>query len=265
MTENVDDIVSELEELYQLDSPGTCPCEDRTGHFYPYPISVPGIAHIQYPEPHVLITDLYDDQQDWYHIRGLIGEFARQSFVCYNKGLYFASTAASISCVELTLKYECIRNGKDPHTLEGNWTLGTAIIDCQKKGLFVEFDTKLNLINKARNGIFHFNPKKLREAITTIKNNIDEINSANNPDVEIKRMGLVYDGEIGRLVDESELPPDDPLTELTNFEWSVIAYYSYELMNEIGRSIYGIEKKHEKYQESLADYSRRDQISKDDE
>jgi len=265
MIEKDDDFISWLERIYFLEAPGQSSYEDHIGHYYPYPISEIGIEFIPLPEPHALITDWYNDPQDWYHIRNLIDEFARQSFVCYHKGLFFASTAASISCIELILKYECLRNAKepkDPRALEENWTLGTAIKDCRDKGLFLEFDTKLNLINTVRNGIFHFNPVKLRKVMIAIRKDIDESNSADKPDSGIKNMGLVYKDGIGYLVELSDLPPEDPLMNLTNIEWSVIAYYSYELMNEIGCSIYGIEKKIGCLRECLDDYSRINRLSK---
>ncbi len=103
--------------------------EHDDGNFYPKDIKPVNIPFIQYPEPHVLITDLYENPEEWYGIYTIIGDFAEQSFLCYQKGYYHASMACAINCCEYVLKYEYLRKvkRKDAEEFIKTATLGSFV------------------------------------------------------------------------------------------------------------------------------------------
>ena len=160
----------DLIRFYKRQTPDYSKTEDDDGTFYPKKIPVPAIIYVPPAEPHILITDWYDKPQDWYHISELIEEFADQSFVSYYNGLYFASYTLSTSCLELTLKYELLRNKIiEPSKLEeGNFTLFKAVEQIDKLGLS-EYKSRLDITHTLRNGMYHYNPKKIRESLNLIQ------------------------------------------------------------------------------------------------
>lgn len=146
----------------------------ENGEVYPKDIPFPDIRFIQYAEPHVLITDWYDDKEEWYGLREIIKDFAEESYLSYEKGLWFASISSAINCCEYILKYELFRYLKQNNKEELEkaskdyyLTLGKLkdnLYGCldllEIKDLFLD---KLNYINLVRNSIYHFNPEKSKK------------------------------------------------------------------------------------------------------
>ena len=193
---------------------------------------MPAIAYVPPAEPQILITDWYDNPQDWYHISELIEEFPDQSFVSYYHGLYFASYTLSTSCLELTLKYELLRKKIiEPSKLEdGKFTLFKAIEQIDTLGLS-EYRHRLNITHTLRNGMFHYNPKKLRDALILIGKEQSQSDSvmSNNSIVGSA------DGSPIEEFQESDFLPDLSFL-LDNTEWSKIAFFTYTLMYDITRN-----------------------------
>ena len=78
----------------------------ENGEVYPKNVSFPDIRFIQYPEPHVLITNLYDTNEEWYRIKEIIKDFAEEAYLSYEMGFWLASISSAINCCEYILKYE---------------------------------------------------------------------------------------------------------------------------------------------------------------
>ena len=74
--------------------------EYENGEVYPKDVSLPNIRYIQYAELHVIITDWYDENPDWYRMPKLIKGFAEESYLSYEQGLWFSSIASAINCCE---------------------------------------------------------------------------------------------------------------------------------------------------------------------
>src|SRR3989344_2498516 len=108
--------------------------EYENGDIYPKDIEEPDIRVIQYAEPHVFVTDLYDEDKDWYHMPSLIRGFADEAYLSYQSGFFLSSIASAINCCEYILKYEYLRhlNNTDKTKAEEKskdkyFTLGTFI------------------------------------------------------------------------------------------------------------------------------------------
>ena len=151
--------------------------EQRDGEFYPKEIDIPKIEYIQYPEPHILITDLYKEPQEWYEIYTLIEPYAEQAFLCYEKGYWHASIACCINCCECILKYEFLRKisrvdaKRKIHELTLGSFTGQNSINLKKLRIKKKFQSRLNYLNNVRIGLYHFNPKKIKK-INRIGNTI---------------------------------------------------------------------------------------------
>ena len=199
---------------------------------------------------------MYDNPQDWYHISELIEEFADQSFVSYHNGLYFASYTLSTNCLELTLKYELLRNKiVEPSKLEeGNFTLFKAIEQIDKLGLS-EYKPRLDITHTLRNGMFHYNPKKLRDALILIGKELYQSDSVmfNNSIVGSA------DGTVIEEFQEIDFLPDLSFL-LDNTEWSKIAFFTYSLMYDITRQLYGEANRIKYVEEGLDDYHRKEKL-----
>jgi hypothetical protein len=246
----------DLIRFYKRQTPDYSKTEDDDGTFYPKKIPVPAIIYVPPAEPHILITDWYDNPQDWYHISELIEEFADQSFVSYYNGLYFASYTLSTSCLELTLKYELLRNKIiEPSKLEeGNFTLFKAVEQIDKLGLS-EYKSRLDITHTLRNGMFHYNPKKIRDALILIGKELYHSDSlmSNNSIVGSA------DGSAIEEFQESDFLPDLSFL-LDNTEWSKIAFFTYTLMYDITRQLYGETNRIKYVKEGLDDYQRKEKL-----
>ena len=146
----------------------------ENGEVYPKDVSFPDIRFIQYAEPHVLITDLYDKKEEWYSLREIIKDFAEESYLSYEQGLWFASISSAINCCEYILKYELFRylNQNNKEELEKvskdyYLTLGKIkdnIYGCLDLLSIREmFFDKIDYLNLVRNSIYHFNPEKSKK------------------------------------------------------------------------------------------------------
>ena len=146
----------------------------ENGEIYPKEIDFPDPIFIQYAEPHVLITDLYDEKQEWYSLREIIEDFAEEAYLSYQAGFWLASIASSINCVEYIIKYEFFRylNNHDKERLKKAskdyyFSLGkikdnsyNCLKELKIKSLFQD---KLEYLNLVRNAIYHFNPEKAKK------------------------------------------------------------------------------------------------------
>lgn len=151
-----------------------CTFRYENGEIYPKEVSFPDIRFIQYAEPHVLITDLYDNNEEWYGLKEIIGNFSEEAYLSYEMGLWFASISSAINCCEYILKYELFRylNKNDKTELQKAskdyyLTLGR-IKDNDYKCLDLLninplFYDKLDYLNLVRNSIYHFNPEKAKK------------------------------------------------------------------------------------------------------
>ncbi len=139
---------------------------------YPKLLKYYEIGYIPPAEPQVLITDVFNNPQEWYSVPSLIKEQFMQTYVCYFNGLYLASLSCAINTVELVLKYEYVRIEKDPDKLtERYFTLGNIIYNELDKIKLEKFKEELILINDIRSGIYHYNTNKLKSVLTNF--NID--------------------------------------------------------------------------------------------
>jgi hypothetical protein len=197
---------------------------------YPKEIDIPYIEFIQYPEPHVLVTDWYENPQSWYSIYTLIEPFAEQAFLCYNNGYWHASIACAINCCETILKYEYLRraNKTDAMDLIENrkFSLGYFTGDNSKnlKKLRIKkkLQSKLNYLNSVRIGLYHFNPKKIRK-----------INRGGKTDIE---------REANPITDELAIP--------------ITAYKVYSIMQELISNFYNKKMQVKYLKEGLKDARR---------
>ena len=244
---------SPLLKRYSSDSPNHLQQEDDDGSFYPKHIQEPEISFIPLAEPQVIITDIYEKPKDWYYIPEAILEFAEQAYVAYYQGLYFASFMCSINCLELTLKYELIRKNPPFHQkLEGKFNFSEAIKSVNTIGL-TGFSNRLNCVNDARNGLFHFNPKNLKKSIHQMRK------ESLNQDVTDAIIGFMTTKDIGEI--EIDELGGDLSYYLDNVEWSNMAFYAYSLMYDITKELYGEYKKIGFIKYGLDDYRKRQNIT----
>jgi hypothetical protein len=155
--------------------------------------------------------------------------------------------------LELTLKYELLRNKIiEPSKLEeGNFTLFKAIEQIDKIGLS-KFKSRLDIINTLRNGMFHYNPKKLRGSIFLIRTELYQSDNG----MEISSIiGSINGGTIEESLENNSLPDLSYL--LRNEEWSKIAFFTYSLMNDITQQLYGEANRIKFVKEGLSDYHRK--------
>lgn len=145
----------------------------ENGEVYPKEISAPDIRYIQYAEPHVIITDWYDEHPDWYRMPHLIKGFAEESYLSYEMGLWYSSIASAINCCEYVLKYEILR--KINHTdskkakqlsIDRYFSLGTFTKqgnDYLKQIKLKKFSRKILYLNDVRISIYHFSPERAKK------------------------------------------------------------------------------------------------------
>lgn len=242
---------------YKSESPDAIQQEDDDGTYYPKKIPIPAIAYIPPAEPHVFITDLYENPQDWYDIHQLIKEFANQSFVSYYTGLYFASFTLSTSCLELILKYELLRNGilESSELEKGKFGLSEAIDRIDKLDLG-RYKERLIITKELRNGMFHYNPKKLRPSLISIRKKLYSYST------EKKSLPAIIGSLDGTPIDDFDesdfLPSLSYLME--NTEWSKIAFFTYKLMYDITKKLYGKSNIIKYIKEAHDDYHQRKKL-----
>jgi hypothetical protein len=187
----------------------------------------PLITKIPTPEPHCLISDIYLNKKDWYDLCDLIDSFADEAHKSYNFGLFYASIASSIMCVEYTLKYEYLRKiakvEQNEKTKERSFTLGFFTKEKSRNLRTIikneDLIKKIILLNHIRNAMFHFNPEKIKN----VANSYKSLESFNNP-----------------LISEpSSL---------------ILANYTYNIMNGVLDYFYGKNKENEYLKEAIKDF-----------
>jgi len=213
--------------------------EYETGDIYPKDIDEPDIRIIQFAEPHVFITDLYDEDKDWYHMPNLIRGFAEESYLSYQLGFFLSSIASAINCCEYLLKYEYFRhlNKTDKTKAEEKsrdkyLTLGTFIQNGNKylEELNIKnFYTPIEYLNDIRISLYHFNPE--RENKVTSRGNL-----------EIEKHS--------HLSDKMILP--------------IIAFRIYSIMLELLNHFYSKEKAVEYFEECKTDWTNKRGLKEED-
>ena len=186
------------------------------------------IAFMPLAEPHVIITDWYENEQEWYDLEHLIPELMDQSLVCYYKQMYWASFLVAVNCLELTIKYELIRTKTiTPDLLksnEGSFSKITTKKHLEKINLKKYFED-LKTLNKARNGLLHYNFEKLDEASKKILKTLPE-------DFNPSKMVMTED-------------------------FAPFAYFAYQLSHRITKELYGEHNRRQFIKEGLDDYERK--------
>lgn len=147
--------------------------QHENGEIYPKEIPAPDIRYIQYAEPHIIITDWYDEELDWYTMPHQIKGFAEEAYLSYEMGLWFSSIASSINCCEYLFKYEFLRKTNQTDRIKAEelskdryFSLGTFI---QNNNNYLEqiglktFADKISYLNDVRISIYHFNPERAKQ------------------------------------------------------------------------------------------------------
>jgi len=213
--------------------------EYENGEVYPKDIDEPDIRIIQYAEPHVFITDLYDEDKDWYHMPNLIKEFADESYLSYQLGLFLSSIASAINCGEYILKYEYLRylNKTDKTKAEEKskdtrFSLGSFIY--QNNNYLEELNLKkfhsiIEYLNDVRISLYHFSPDKE-----------DKVTAKGQLEIE----------KHARLSDDMALP--------------IVAFRVYSIMMELINNFYGRENAVKYAEECVADWMKKRGLKKED-
>jgi hypothetical protein len=240
--------ISWLIKAYYHQSPRFRKFQEIDGTFFPREINEPDVPYIPRPEPQVIITDWYDNPDDWYYIPELIQEYANQAYVAYYRGIYFASFMCAVSCLELTLKYELVRRGRETERLNRkNFTFGNVIREIRMLNL-EQYESRLSIVNLCRIGFLHFNPEKLHNALQNVKNELID------PDTKIHIYNL-DDNSTSTIVSNDD---EWLISEYSdNVHSSKIAFYTYSLMYDITKELYGEQNKAQYFQEGIDDYHRR--------
>jgi hypothetical protein len=243
-----------LLKFYDNQSPAQIQVEDIDDNFYPLEILEPDIAYIPPAEPHILITDLYEKEDDWYILSELIGDFARESYASYYNGLYYASFMLSTTCLELTLKYELVRQKKIPSKKlkESNYTFGQVQKDLKRKRFknikMGDYSKKIETIGNVRNGMFHFNPEKLKKSLELIDK--DLFGSSKKS----KNIGIALSSDEKKIEDFVDLSINPLDQYLDNFEWNKVAFFTYSTIYSMTKDLYGDDKKIQYVREGVDDY-----------
>ena len=213
--------------------------EYENGEVYPKDIEEPDIRVIQHAEPHVLVTDLYDENKDWYRMPKLIKDFAEESYLSYQLGLFISSIASAINCCEYVLKYEYFRhlNKTDKTRAEGKskdtkFSLGSFI---HQNNTYLEelniknFHSMIEYLNDVRISLYHFSPDK--EGKATAKGKL-----------EVERHAP--------LSDDMALP--------------IVAFRIYSIMIELINHFYGRENALKYMDEGVADWMKKRGLKNED-
>ena len=213
--------------------------EYENGEVYPKDVEEPDIRVIQYAEPHVLITDLYDEDKDWYHMPNLISGFAEESYLSYEMGFWLSSIASAINCCEYILKYEYFRylnktNKTKVEELSKDryFTLGTFIRTgnnyLKELRLKPSFDN-VTYLNDIRISLYHFSPEKEKRA-------------TKKAELEVEKHAS--------LSDDMVLP--------------IVVFRIYSIMMELINHFYGKENAVKYVEEGVADWMKKRGIKKED-
>ena len=211
---------------------------DYEGEVYPKDIEPASIVlhpnFIQFPEPHVIITDQSDADEEWYRLSSVIPHFAEESYLTYEQGCWLASISSSINCCENILRYELFRKLKttDPAKLndavqDSGLTLGALInpnnaYNCLGLIGIQQFHDKLDNLNTVRIAIYHASAEKA-EAVRQ------------KGDMEVEK--------IGPLTDDLVMP--------------IIAFKVYDIMYGLIDLFYSKQKALEYWKEGIADWKRK--------
>jgi len=145
----------------------------ENGEVYPKEVSPPDIVCIQYAEPHVIITDWYDENHEWYGMPHLIKSFAEEAYLSYEMGFWYSAIASAINCCEYILKYELLRKinqanktkadelSKDRYFSLGIFTKKDN--DYLKQIKLNKFKRKISYLNDVRVSLYHFNPGRAKK------------------------------------------------------------------------------------------------------
>lgn len=210
--------------------------EYETGDIYPKEIPFPDIISIQYPEPHVLITDLYDSPQDWYQIKSIIQSFAEESYLSYEMGFWFASISSAINCCEYILKYELFRklNKEDKkklsELLSDRWFgLGKISKNHLSELNISNLKKDLDYLNDVRVAIYHANSERAKRV-----------------------------SEEGELEFEKSAPITDPHIQ------PIISFRIYTIMMKLISHYYNKKKALEYAKEGIEDWKNKRNLSGED-
>jgi len=213
--------------------------EYENGEVYPKDIEEPDIRIIQYAEPHVFVTDLFDEDKDWYHMLNLIKEFADESYLSYQLGLFLSSIASAINCCEYVLKYEYLRHlnktdktKAEEKSKDTRFSLGSFIH--QNNNYLDElsikkFNSIIEYLNDVRISLYHFSPDKEDKATA-------------EGELEIEKHA--------RLSDDMALP--------------IVAFRIYSIMMELINHFYGKENAVKYAEECVADWMKKRGLKKED-
>ena len=213
--------------------------EYENGDIYPKDIEEPDIRVIQYAEPHVFVTDLYDEDKDWYHMPSLIRGFADEAYLSYQSGFFLSSIASAINCCEYILKYEYLRHlnktdktKAEEKSKDTRFSLGSFIH--QNNNYLDELNLKkfhsiIEYLNDVRISLYHFSPDKEDKA--TAKGQL-----------EIEKHA--------RLSDNMALP--------------IVAFRIYSTMMELINHFYGKENAVKYAEECVADWMKKRGLKKED-
>ena len=212
--------------------------EHEDGEIYPKEIEPPQITYIPPAEPHIIITDWYENDYDWYKMREIIESFAEESFLCYEMGLWYSSLASAINRCEYALKYEVLRKRfkidkfeAEKLSLDKKFSLGSFTFN--KKYLdeinLEELHDKIKYLNDIRISLYHFSPEKNKK-----------ISSQGEIDVE----------RHSPLSDEFGVP--------------VIAYRVYSIMKKLLSKLYNRNKAIKFFEEGISEWITMRRLKKED-
>ncbi len=222
-----------LKTLYEEKQNGrTLTIEYENGDVYPKEVKPPVIVYISFPEPHVLITDKSDANEDWYRLSNIIPDFANEAYLTYELGCWLASISSSINCCEYILKYELFKKLKatDPNKLqeakEARLMLGVLIndkkLDCLGLLGIPQFHDALEHLNNIRIAIYHANNEKAKR---------------------VRQKGQVEVERTAPITDDLAIP--------------MHAYNAYDIMLMLINHFYNREKALEYYKEGVADWKKK--------
>lgn len=205
---------------------------------YPKDVTFPDIRLIPYPEPHVLITDLYDNKREWYTMRKLIEGFAEEAYLSYEIGLWLSSISAAVNCCEYILKYEYIRKlnkvdaekagqqSEDRYFSLGSFVKGSKyLLDLGLQN----FKDKIAYLNDVRVSLYHFSPEKAKRV-------------SGKGDLEI----------------EKEAPMSDDMA------LPIVAFRVYSIMSELLELLYCKEKALDYARECVIDWMKKRGLTEKD-
>jgi hypothetical protein len=211
---------------------------DYEGEVYPKDIRPAIIVlhpnYIPFPEPHVIVTDQSDSDEEWYRLSSVIPHFAEEAYLTCEQGSWLASISSSVNCCENILRYELFRRLKntDPSKLQEalqdkGLTLGALInpnsqYNCLDVLSIQSFYNELDYLNLVRVAIYHASAEKAEE---------------------VRRRGSVVVEQIGPITDDLVIP--------------IVAYKVYDIMFKLIDHFYNKRKALEYWKEGVADWQRK--------